>query len=407
MYNLIKSNLISDSEKKMEEIDNNVFDVISQMKQDAKVLANSDDIKKADNSILALFNIPNVGNNKKYSKQIAGMENEIYNNFELYALTHQETQYVCFGTKWGGYIQWPDGLDNSNYDPRQRPWYSLAMENPDEVVISDPQKVAIDTSKNITISACTTVKNASGDIVGVIAIDTSLNKLSKIVNNVKIGDAGYAFFYLKDGTILAHPNADLDFKNIHELGNSYSQRNGTGSFSVEDINKLLDEKNDNFEAIVNGSESFINVYTSPHTGWKMAAIIPKSEFTNKVTVIEGIISGITICILLLGIAFTYFVVKNITDPIRKLTNLMESVGNGDLSVRANIKTNDEFGRLSDSFNMMIKDLSSNYEELTAVHEELVATEEELRAQYDELQYNEEALRNSEERYVLALGLIIN
>jgi diguanylate cyclase (GGDEF)-like protein/PAS domain S-box-containing protein len=81
---------------------------------------------------------------------------------------------------------------------------------------------------------------------------------------------------------------------------------------------------------------------------------------------------------------------------------MKAAGKGDLSVKANITTKDEFGELGNSFNLMIGQLSANYDELAAVYEELLATEEALRAQYDELSDNEEALRNSEERYKLAL-----
>lgn len=402
MYNLLKADLISDGNKQMIEIDNEVSDVINKMKNDVKLLANYDYITKSDNSISAVSDMANLEINKKYSKKITGLESSIYNYLELYGKTHSETEYVCLGTKWGGYISWPDGLGNIGYDPRQRPWYSLAMEHPGEVVISDPHKVAIDQSNNVAISASTTIKNDSGDIVGALAIDTSLNKLSEIVRNTKIGDNGYVFIFVKDGTMLAHANSEFDFKNMFELEGSDVKTANDKKFSFKDINKLVNTDNDSFETIVDGNEAFVSVYTSPQTGWKMATVIPKSDLINKVSNVEKLIFGITICILILGIALTYIVVRIMTNPIRKLTPLMESAGKGDFSVRANIKTKDEFGKLGSSFNLMIKQLSSNYEELSAVYEELVATEEELRAQYDELQYNEEALRNSEERYKLAL-----
>ncbi|BCZ45842.1 hypothetical protein psyc5s11_19090 [Clostridium gelidum] len=402
MYNLLKADLISDGNKQMVDMDNDVSDIINKMKNDVKLLANNDVIEKTNNSISGSFNIPNTGINKKYSNEIMGLESSIYNYLELYGKTHSETEYVCLGTKWGGYISWPDGLSNSAYDPRQRPWYSLAMEHPGEVVISDPHKVEIDQSNNVAISACTTIKNTSGDIVGALAIDTSLNKLSEIVRNTKIGDKGYIFIFLKDGTMLAHANSELNFKNMIELADSDIKTTNDKKFSFQDVNKLLNTDNDSFETVVDGNEAFVNVYTSPQTGWKMATVTPKSDLTSKVSKVEKIIFGITICILILGIALTYVIVRIMTNPIRKLTPLMELAGNGDFSVRADIKTKDEFGKLGSSFNLMIKQLSSNYEELSAVYEELVATEEELRAQYDELQYNEEALRNSEDRYKLAL-----
>ena len=50
-----------------------------------------------------------------------------------------------------------------------------------------------------------------------MGIDISLEKLSDMIRNIKIGDTGYIFLFLKDGTILAHPNTNLNFKNISEL----------------------------------------------------------------------------------------------------------------------------------------------------------------------------------------------
>ena len=47
---------------------------------------------------------------------------------------------------------------------------------------------------------------------------------------------------------------------------------------------------------------------------------------------------------------------------------MQAAGNGDLSVKAEINTKDEFGKLGRSFNLMIGKLSSSYEELSSVHE---------------------------------------
>lgn len=402
MINSLKEDFVSDSKRQVEELDDNILSLINNMKENAKILADDKDVKKADESVSALFNIKDVDVNKKYSGQIQGLESDIYSKLELYARTHSETQYACFGTKWGGYIQWPDGLGNGNFDPRKRPWYSLALEHPDEVVISDPYGVEIDKTNNIIISACTTVRNDSGDIVGVISIDTSLNKLSDIIRNTKSINNGYYFLYLKDGTILANANSDLNFKNIKGLEEKNSESSSTNNFEFSDTSKFINTENGSFDAAVNGSDSFVNVYTSPYTGWKLATVIPKNEFMTEVRNVENMIIKITICILILGIALTYFVIKTITSPIKKLTTLMKTVEEGELLVKATIETNDEFGALGGSFNLMMERLNSNYEELSALYEELVATEEELRTQYEELQHNEEALRNSEERYKLAL-----
>jgi len=404
MYNSLKNDVYSNTKSQMLLIDYNFYNLIKQLKEDAKLLGNSDEIKKADQSISALFNIPNIESNPKYSKQSFGIEKTIYNQLENYGTTHPTTTYVYVGTKWGGYVQWPDGLSASKFDPRERPWYAPAIESPNEVIISDPYMSAIDNSNNAIISASTTIKNTSQNIVGVMGIDISLKNLSDKIKNIKVGDSGYIFLYLKDGTILAHPDTNLNFKSISEL-KGVEDEDKYPKDLFQNYNKFIDEDNGNFETIINGEKVLVSVYTSPNTGWKMASVVQKSELINKADKIGYLISVITIFSLLFAIGFSFIVTKRITKPITELTPLMNAAGKGNLSVKADINTNDELGELGKSFNLMIGQLSSNYDELSAVYEELLATEEAVRAQYNELSINEEALRSSEERYKLALECV--
>jgi diguanylate cyclase (GGDEF)-like protein/PAS domain S-box-containing protein len=401
MYNSLKNDLYSNTKSQMLLMDDNFSNTIRNLEQDVKFLANSYNIRKADQSITALFNIPNIETNPKYSKQIKGTESNIYNELEDYGTTHEKTTYVYVGTKWGGYVQWPDGLTAGAFDPRKRPWYAPAIENPGEVSISEPYVSAIDSSNNVIITASTTVSDASEHVVGVMGIDISLEHLSDMIKNIKIGDSGYIFLFSKEGTILAYPDSNLNFKNISQLKNEVNTDKDYNNL-LSNYDKLLSEDNGSFETIINGKDVLVNVYTSPYTGWKMASVVEKTELTNKADRIRELISGITILALLFATGLSYIVARRITKPIVELTPLMNAAGKGDLSVKANINTKDEFGDLGRSFNLMIGQLSANYDELAAVYEELLATEETLREQYDELSDNEEALRNSEERYKLAL-----
>ncbi len=404
IYNSQKKDLFSNTQAQMEQIDNNFSNMMKQIKEDTRSLADSADIKKADQSILPLFNMPNIETNKKYSSQIPGIESTIYSNFKAYGINHLETSHVCFGTKWGGYIQWPDGATITNFDPRIKTWYTQALADPDAVAISAPYE-SFNETNNVIISASSTIKDTSEDIVGVIGIDVSLDKLSEMIRDIKIGDTGYVFLYLKDGTMLAHPNVDLNFKNILQLnmlGYTLTQTNDSINHPFENYNKFTDEDNGSFETVINGSPVLVNIYTSKYTGWKMASVIQKSELISKANQIGYLIILIAIVSLLFVIVLTLIITKKLTKPITELTPLMHAAGNGDFAVKANINTNDEFGELGESFNLMIGKLNSSYEELSSLHEELLATEEELRVQYEELLHNEEAIRNSDERYRLAL-----
>lgn len=221
-----------------------------------------------------------------------------------------------------------------------------------------------------------------------------------------MGNSGYLFLFSKDGTILAHPDNQLNFKNIKLLNQKGYKNSKTSEYlkyTIRDYDKLLSESNSNFETLIDGKQVLVSVFSSPYTGWKMASVVPKMELTILINKIEYFIFFVTLSVFILAIFFTLIFTKRITRPITELTALMHEAEKGNLEVRAaNIQTKDEFGELGTSFNFMIDKISSSYEELIAVHDELAATEEELRAQYDELQHKEEALTISDERYQLAL-----
>jgi diguanylate cyclase (GGDEF)-like protein/PAS domain S-box-containing protein len=380
MYDSLKNDLYSSTKAQMVQIDNTISNEIKQLNEDIDFIATFADIKKADQSILPLSNITDIELNGKYSKQIPGIESAIYNYLEGYGTTHIQATYVYLGTKWGGYTRWPDGIKSSTFDPRLRPWYSLALDNPDQSMITEPYVSAVDTNM-ILITVSKAVKNVSGEIVGAVGIDVSLGKLSEEIKNIKIGDSGYVFLFSKDGTILAYPDSSFNFKNISKLKIETKETDKSYNDLLINFDKLISKDNANFETIINGKNVLVNVYTSPYTGWKMASVIEKTELTNKTDRMRELISEITIFSLLSAIALSYIVAKKITKPISELTPLMSSAGKGDLSVKANITANDEFGELGTSFNVMIDQLRSNY---------------------DELSESKEALRISEERYKVAL-----
>jgi hypothetical protein len=264
-YKTIEDLMLNSSNKEMVQVDNSISDILfKDIKENAALLANNSEVKKADNSILALFNMSKEKTPKKFSKNIPGIESAIYNEFEKYAKTHPDSAYVYLGTKWGGYIQWPDGLDVNNYDPRVRPWYKQSIKNPDKIMISDPY-MSTDSSKAVIISTTSCVRNASGEIVGVLGLDVNLAKLSELLKfkNITIGAHGYMFIYTKNGTIISHPNTALTFKNIKKLSTGGEIDKTTGKiikYNIKDYSKFIDETAGSFETEINGIPCLVSIY---------------------------------------------------------------------------------------------------------------------------------------------------
>lgn len=94
------------------------------------------------------------------------------------------------------------GWDTSEFDPRTRPWYQLAMKNPDKLNWTNPYIDAITGQLIITVAK---VVKKDGENIGVAAADILLTDLQEAIGNYKIGQQGYVFAVDSSGIVLNHP----------------------------------------------------------------------------------------------------------------------------------------------------------------------------------------------------------
>ncbi|MCC5830999.1 MAG: HAMP domain-containing protein [Phycisphaeraceae bacterium] len=87
---------------------------------------------------------------------------------------------------------------------------------------------------------------------------------------------------------------------------------------------------------------------------------------NRIYIIAGgLLAG-----LLAIAAFWFITTRLILSPVRLLRDTAEKVGEGDLNIRSDIDTGDEFEQLSDVFNTMLENLRKNQEELRSANKSL-------------------------------------
>ena len=82
-------------------------------------------------------------------------------------------------------------------------------------------------------------------------------------------------------------------------------------------------------------------------------------------------------ILMIGLSIlTYFLSKRLSEPITKLRDAANKITQGDFSVRTNIKSHDEIGQLSSSFDSMAKKLQESLIEIKE-KEEVIKQQEDI------------------------------
>lgn len=106
-----------------------------------------------------------------------------------------------------------------------------------------------------------------------------------------------------------------------------------------------------FDSLDNGYAK--NIYEAKSVGWTFHMAIP-SEFyiagIHRTAVVSAVVTMLIIVIALLA---TIVIVSKVTTEISVLSGKMKGVSSGDLTVRYEVKRNDEIGQMGKTFNHMI------------------------------------------------------
>ena len=242
-------------------------------------------------------------------------------------------------------VKMPDG-----FDPRVRPWYKGA-ESSSTSTLTEPY---IDAATGQLIISVATASKKSGQSVGVVGGDLSLQSLVDTLAARDFDGMGYVFLVSADGKILVHPDKALVMKSLKE---AYPQ--DTPRISSDFSEVTVDGKT----RIV----TFAPIKGLPSVNWYIGLSVDKdqafamlSEFRTSAVIATIIAVGIILA--LLGM-----LIRILIQPLHVMTRAMEDIadGEGDLTKRLTIVNNDEFGVLGTAFNRFVERIHGSIREVSS------------------------------------------
>nr|WP_272495757.1 methyl-accepting chemotaxis protein [Bacillus pinisoli] len=331
------------------------------------------------NSTFDLFftqheNVINRFVNQEEVQNYTGNEEILLKSFGETAEAEESIANVYLGTANKDMILYPPTDLPADYDPTSRPWYQDAVNNPDQVIWTEPY---IDTAtQEAIVSAARAVYNGS-TLIGVMSIDISLETLANLINKEKIGETGYAILIDKSGKYLVHPNRAY-------IGEDLTQ---------EDYYKEIQRLGDHgvIEYQFEGQDKVMAFVENEKTGWEIAGTAYKEELAKKGTAILYPILITFIVIMVIATIISLLLSRRITKPIQLLQTSMKEVEEGNLALQVSVNRQDEIGQLSQSFNNMVHQMNgvisrvrSISTEVTDASQTLVASAEENTAASNEV-----------------------
>lgn len=243
-----------------------------------------------------------------------------------------------------------------------RDYFQQAIQG--RVFITNVYVSVLTNAPTVTISA--PVKDAAGQIVGVVAADVSLKSLTEIVNGIAIGQHGYIDVVDQNGKFIAHPDSGQD-ASADAAGMPYVQAvlsGQTGSASG---------------ASTMGAPALINYAPIADLHWGVITYFPTSELTAAVVARLLVMLGIVVAVLLLAGAAAVYEAKSIARPLRTLAAGAEAMAGGDLATPLAAAGVAEVNVLAAALEAMRKHLRDIIDNIMKNSEQVAAASEQLNA----------------------------
>ncbi|PSW26370.1 methyl-accepting chemotaxis protein [Photobacterium phosphoreum] len=266
---------------------------------------------------------------------------------------------ISYGTTNGEMIRSVTSRYNKDYDPRLRPWYIDTKKTGHKNITNAYMGVE---AKALLVTLTVPVYE-NNEFKGVIGANVLIDKLINYISNLNVGKNSKAMLINKNnGEFISPPTPNLLLKPITD----YSPE-----LTIEQIRSSIRHKGIIQLKIKNKNKLFYFSYV-PNTNWIFA--VEMDQTTEQASIKSLIIKLATISfsIVFILIVIESILINYLFKGLENVSNALEDIasGNGDLTKRIEIKTNDEIGTLALNFNKFVDNLYRIIKELSFVSDAL-------------------------------------
>ncbi len=263
--------------------------------------------------------------------------------------------FTYLGQTDGTYTARPTSDLPADYDPRRRPWYNAAT-SAGQTTLTEPYMEPAIHELVLTIAS---PARQGGQPFGVVGGDLSLQTVVKIINSLDFGGMGYAFLVSGDGKILVHPDKDQVMKSLSDVYPRNTPKIGSG-FSEAELHgntRIL-----SFSPVkgLSGLDWYIGISVDKDKAYAMLTKLRTSAIVAALIAVVAIV-------LLLGM-----LIRVLMQPLTDMGRAMQDIaqGEGDLTKRLKVTSNDEFGVLAISFNRFVERIHESIREVAGTARQL-------------------------------------
>lgn len=417
------------SNEQLKNVSKAINSFYSQIDSNINMMATNPLVMKAATGITSYAN-----NNDKVTmtpSKNGGIEQEIFTVFKQYADSHPGTMYVYLGTESGSYLQWPETDLPAKFNSTEKGWYKTGLSGNGAIVRTAPYVDGI--SNAMITSNVRSFTDANGKVIGTIGIDVNQKVISDMLSEMKIGKTGFSMIVHNTGVIMADgKNPENNFKKLEDT-------------KITGLDNLLSKDLKPFDVKIDGATYIVNPYKVEGTDWILASFMSSDEMRASANKLSYMVIIVSVIMLILTTAVITFAFRKIIMPIKKSSEYLKTIANGDLSEEIDPKflnRVDEIGSITNgikdmkvslkqlidsikkessaiegevndvvndviTLNTNIEDISATTEELAAGMEETAASSQEMSATSQEIEKSVQFIAEKSKKGRIAAGEITN
>ncbi len=284
-------------------------------------------------------------------------EQEVITIFSRYLEAYPTVSSVYMGRENGTFVRSHPREMPTRYDPRERPWYVLARETPEQVVRTGAYHSL--TTPDINLGFVKALVDENGEFFGVVGIDVTLNSMAEFIRKFQVKPEGRIFLFDENGLVLASQESGWTGRSVSEFAVTKEfpmAVNGSGYVPMD----------------VAGEKVVVFHHKCAKQGWTVAVIIAVADIAKMVrpSVFWTVVSlslGLLLASALTMICLNFFVINHLKALTQEADYITRT---GDLKHSIEIQTRDEIGELALSVNQMVHTLDESQDKLLKSEREL-------------------------------------
>lgn len=235
-----------------------------------------------------------------------------------------------------------DWTPPDDFDPRKRDWYKRAVSEKGTIVT----KPYVDAQTGDLVVTFAHPYYQGSRLVGVIGADITVTAVIDIVADISPTPSSFAFLTAADGTLIAHPDADLTLEPASQLNDRLTPDMLTTLAGAQQPTALT----------LQGSEKrLLGRNVGGQSGWELVVALDEHEATAGLRAIASTTTITLIIVAFITAVALSLLLKLLLRRLHSARNAMHNVasGEGDLTQRLPEEGNDEITQIAAAFNRFV------------------------------------------------------